>query len=102
MKKFIFALSLFMITLAGHAQKNTKGCNPSACKPGNTKVEEALVITELRNSLVLIKQDLEGRIMIDDTSVLPGHDETHSLEIMTNEVNQLEKLLGLSITDFSL
>ena len=48
-KVFLTLLVLVSIQMSSIAQETKPGCNPKACKPGNTKVEEAVAITNLRS-----------------------------------------------------
>ena len=101
MKRLIFTLTLSCVTLLALSQEAKKGCNPSACKPGNTKVEEALAITNLRDALVEIKKELQEKNLIQVSQISKGKNDTESLAIIIEEVNDLEKMLGQPQTNFS-
>ena len=102
MKKILFVIALTLFTLSASMAQEKKGCNPSACKPGDTKVEAAAVITDLRNNLSTFKSHVSSQnLLISDTNVQVGGSETESLQIIAQEMNVLEKALGKPVTDFN-
>ena len=62
MKKIILIFPVFLFSiLFAQAQEMKKGCNPSSCGPNDTKVEEAAIVTNLRNALVDKKTTLKNQ-----------------------------------------
>ena len=96
----IILFTLFS-TLSVFAQVEKKGCNPSACSPGNTKVDEAIIITKLRENIASTKEGLKIKEISENPNIEIGKDEQSSLLIMSNEINKIEKALGLKPTDFT-
>ena len=92
MKKGMLFAALLIVAMSAIAQDVAKkGCEPKACKPGNTKVEEAAVITELRMKVVgLSEQVAFSGIKSQD---LVGSTEDESLALISNEVKRLCILL---------
>ena len=91
MKKLLLAAVIAMVAMGATAQDVKKGCNPEACKPGNTKVEEASVITELRTKVIQLSEQVHpGATMQED---LIGKDEEESLSLISKEVLLLSGLL---------
>ncbi len=58
------------------------------------------MITDLRESLVSLKQELKAQHILEVSSVTIGMSEEESLDIIVEEVNMLEGLLGKSHTNF--
>lgn len=97
----VFSLLLFMslwITEQTMAQKTT-GCNPKACGPEDTKTGEAKVITNLRDDLGQLKEQMiNQKKYVFDTSILQseikkGKSDAESLLILALEVSHVENEL---------
>lgn len=78
------------------AQDAKKGCNPKACKPGNTKVEEAEVITNLRTKVIELSKLAQLRDINQEELI--GKNEEESLMLISIEVSYLASLLN--VTDY--
>ncbi len=96
MKQTIFTVLFLGVSLVAFSQKDESkpGCNPSACKPGNTKVAEAKILTELRSELVSIESDWDpslGRLAVDFS---PGGDDKESLNKMVLAAEQIKLILN--------
>jgi|GEM_PF-5827465 len=102
MKKIILIFSVFLFSvLLANAQELKKDCNPSSCGPNDTKVEEAAIVTNLRNSIVDKKTALKEKHLVGSLKIAIGENEEQSLAILVTELNQLEALLGKNKTDFA-
>lgn len=103
MKKSFLLLPIFLITaFFSYAQELKKSCDPSACGPNNTKVEEAAVISDLRNDITTTKSTFRNKGLIEGKEIVTkGDSEEKSLEIMVEEINALELAKGRESTDFS-
>lgn len=92
MKKGMLFAAIVIAAMGALAQDAAKkGCNPKACKPGNTKVEEAAVISELRNKVVALSEQVIFNPI--KPVELTGNDEEHSLKLISNEIKRLSILL---------
>lgn len=67
------------------AQDAKPGCDPTACSPGDTKVNEAQVITELRGTLQLLSNELGKGLLIP-----VGKDDQESLTIITEYLSRID------------
>ena len=84
-----------LVTLDVTAQ-TASGCQPSACKPGNTKMEEAAVISALRIKVIEVSSELSssGKTLEE----LTGQTEQESLQLITDELIRLG--LAAGVRDF--
>ena len=94
MKKLILFAVIAIAAMGATAQDAKKGCNPKACKPGDTKVEEAEVITNLRTKVVKLSEQL--RLNGIKKEALIGNSEEESLALISNEVSRMSVLLHLN------
>lgn len=102
MRKLIILLfTTLLLNLQSFAQEGKPGCNPKSCKPGDTKVEEAAIITELRTEALKLKL-LKSNQSIATSSVVieRGVTDEQSLLIISKVVNDVEILVGKQPTDF--
>ena len=95
MKKVMLFVVIVIAAMGATAQDVAKkGCNPKACKPGNTKVEEAVVITELRNKVVTLSEKVVfDNVKHDD---LTGSNEDESLQLISEEVKRISGFLQVT------
>ena len=91
MKKLLLVAVMAIAAMGVTAQDAKKGCNPKACKPGNTKVEEALVITNLRTKVLKLSEQVSAQ-EARQTDLI-GKDEEESLDLISKEVSRLSGLL---------
>ncbi len=91
MKKGMLFVAIVIAAMGATAQDAAKkGCNPKACKPGNTKVEEAVVITDLRTKVVELSElSNSNETKLQD---LTGNSEEESLKLISAEVKRLSIL----------
>lgn len=100
MKKRMLFAAIVIAAMGATAQDVAKkGCNPKACKPGNTKVEEAMVITELREKVVELSELVTSKgIKPQD---LTGSSEEESLKLISSEVKRLSILFEIPEQDLN-
>lgn len=107
MKLFLLVISFFLCFLNLSAQSkstpkaqtncktSTACCVPSSCRGTQTKFNEAKVITNLRNSLVSLKAEMEQSGVSDfksetDNGQLIGKTDDESLQIIAEQVQLIE------------
>ncbi len=96
MKKLLVLSVLNFVIFSGvFAQKAEQkpGCNPSACKPGDTKKEEAQVITDLRADLVLLAEAWKTGTL-ESMDLTAGSSDVESLEKMILAFEEMRKDWG--------
>ena len=76
--------------------EKTSGCTPSNCRGAQTKFGEAKVISELRSSLIALKEEMEKSESPAfaersyDIHGIVGESDDESLDIIVNEVKLIE------------
>jgi hypothetical protein len=92
--------SLFGQEQIGQEQKS--GCSPQTCGPENTKIGEAVILTELRKDLINLKDLVKvNKGLIEVTEVAIGTDDDESLQIMVKEIAKLNDLLNLKTVNYT-
>ena len=97
---------LYAQSCAKQAEISDKGktCEPKKCKPGDTKKQEAAVITNLRNDLLAIGEALEAKsveVKIQ-TPLTAGKDDHETLDLMIRYIRSLDKGLATGRRSYSL
>lgn len=103
MRKIILLAAIVIVAVGANAQDAKKGCDPKSCSPGNTKVEEAFVITQLREDVVALKSGWNANnkaVQIGD-QVTAGSSDEESLKILATEVRNLSVMMKAETTDLS-
>lgn len=86
------------------AAQSTPGCKPSACRGAKTKYGEAKVITNLRESLIDVKAEMEQSSKPKfsarsyDIHDILGESDDESLKIIIREVKIMEKELKTKVS----
>lgn len=98
MRRLFFVLVFIGTSLMLFAQEAKPDCQPKSCSvkdkkscsPGDTKKEEAKIITTLRADLQALKtrNNVKGNIII-------GVDDDHSLEILKEEFIRILQFYGI-------
>ena len=101
MRQTILVILFFAIQLAAFSQGNDAkpGCNPSACKPGNTKVAEAGILTDLRSELETIQMRWENEFGNLNIDLSAGLDDKKSLDKMIKATEQMKSVMNITISE---
>ena len=91
---------------AKQAEISDKGktCEPEKCKPGDTKKQEAAVITGLRKDLLAIGEALEAKSVKVKVQapIIAGKDDDETLDLMIRYMHSLHKDLIAGRHSYSL
>ncbi|MGF1639066.1 MAG: hypothetical protein ACFCUU_18465 [Cyclobacteriaceae bacterium] len=102
MKQVLLIIMLAAATFSVYGQSNSKaccannpGCEPSACGPSGTKVEESKAVSELRTKLQLQLQRLEKSSYIANSEfqkyeIPKGNNDDESLVIIMQTINAIK------------
>lgn len=81
-----------------------KSCSPDelkkACGPGNTKVAEAAIVTDLRTQFIALYNKVYSEKSASDQEWY-GKDEEESLALLENGLKGIRKDTGLEVKDYS-
>lgn len=99
-------IDLYAQSCAKQAEISDKGktCEPEKCKPGDTKKQEAAVISGLRNDLLAIGEALEAKSVEVKVQapLIAGKDDDETLDLMIRYMHSLHKDLVAGRRSYSL
>ena len=93
MNRILGITFLLAIAFSQATAQEKPGCNPKACKPGNTKTGEAVAITQLRENMTILQKNWNRKnpqqpLQMDLT---PGSGDQQSLDKLWTALLQIRK-----------